>query len=207
MGRGCFPIVKHFLLWLSISLGITKKELWLNDNLLNNKIPMNTLKNNIELSVFLAIEGSLLSCKHTFFWKRIFMPGWILSYWPVVLLVAWSRLTWSGIALLSIPWALGSSYLYFVYGKIMKVAIYDSRFVISDYRKEIKIKLSDIESVGGSILLNPELVWLNLKENSQFGKKIIFMPEPRNFFSISAGLTKHPLVAKLKSLYVLDEEL
>ena len=168
---------------------------------------MNTAKNNNELSSFLGIEGNLLSSKHTFFWKYIFMPAWIISYWPVVLVVAWNRLNWSGVGMLSVPWTLGSIYLYFVYGKILKVAFYDSKIVISNYRREIKIELSDVESVGGSILLNPELVWLNLKENSEFGKKIIFMPKPRNFFSVFEGLTKHPLVTKLKSLYVLDEEL
>jgi hypothetical protein len=169
------------------------------DDHLSSRNTLDTNKRNSQLSVFLGIENNILSSKHTFLWKYVFTSVWILSYWPVTLACAWDRLNWSGVGMLSIPWVLGSVYIYFVYGKIKKVILSGSKFIVSNYRKEIMIDILDVESVGGSIFLNPELVWLNLKENTEFGKRIILAPEHRSTFSISTGFTKHPLVAKLGS--------
>ena len=135
------------------------------------------------------------------------MPTWILSYWVVTLACAWDRLSWGWVGILFVPWLLGSVYIYFVYGKIKKVTLSGSKFIVSNYLKEITIDISEIDSIGGSILLNPELIWLNLKGDSEFGEKIIFAPEQRSSFNIFAGFTKHPLVAKIKSLRTIIEEL
>ena len=164
-------------------------------------------KKNIQLAAFLGIENNCLSSKYTFFWKYVFMPAWILSYWPAVLACAWNRLEWQWITIMFIPWVTGSVYLYFVYGKIKKISISGSKFIVSNYRKEITIDMSEIDSVGGSFFLNPELVWLNLKSDSDFGRKIIFAPEQRSTFNIFTGITKHSLVAKLNSLCVIAEDL
>jgi len=67
---------------------------------------------------------------------------------------------------------------------------------ISNYRSEIVVHLRDIERVTGSILMNPELVWLHFRMPTEFGTKIVFMGKSR-FFS---GFTRHPVVKELREL-------
>jgi len=164
-------------------------------------------KKTNQLSIFLGIENGRLSSKSTFFGKYIWAPIWILGYWPIAIACAWNRLDWQGTIMLFIPWLIMSIYFYYTLIRIKKVILSGSKFIVSNYRKEITIDISDIDSVGGSIFLNPELIWLNLKKDSEFGKKIVFAPDPRSTFNIYTGLTKHPLVAKLKNLNKIVDEL
>jgi hypothetical protein len=148
----------------------------------------------------LDIEDEHLSCKSTFGDKFIWAPFVIFGYWPIALAFAWSRLDWQGLVMLAIPWSIVSVYFYCTLIRLKKVTISGSKLIVSNYRKEISIDLSDIDSAGGSVFLNPEMVWINLKKETEFGKRIIFAPKQRSTFSICTGLTKHPLVAKLNSV-------
>ena len=89
--------------------------------------------------------------------------------------------------------------LYLICGRIKRVQLKGNKLNISNYIKSIEVDLSEIESVSGSILLSPELVWFKLRRPTKFGETIIFMPEVR--FS-SLGFTRHPMVKKLEKLSI-----
>ena len=150
-------------------------------------------KRDKQLPVFLGIENNQLSSKHTFLWKYTFMPAWILISLSVMLAcsLGYLDLNWGGI--LFIPLLLGSLYASFLFGRIKKVTLSGSNLIISNFRKTIAIDISQIDSVGGSILINPKLIWLNLKTDTEFGRKIIFAPEQRSPLDFFTGFTKHHL--------------
>jgi hypothetical protein len=158
------------------------------------------------LAAFLDIEDGRLSSKSTIWQKYIWAPFWILGYWPIAISLAWNRLGREGLVVLAIPWLIVSVYFYCTLIRLKQVSMSGSTFIISNFRKEIAIDVSNIDSVGGSIFLNPELVWLNLKEESEFGKRIVFAPNPRSTFNICKGFTKHPLVRQLNSLCAIAKE-
>lgn len=93
--------------------------------------------------------------------------------------------------------AAGASMLYFLMIRLKKVSIDGDEFVVSNFRDEIRIHISDVYKVTGSLFCQPELVWLHLNKRSEFGEKIQFMAPNRMF---SMGLTRHPLVAELNEM-------
>ena len=96
---------------------------------------------------------------------------------------------------------LGSAWWYWISIRLKKVTLEDDLLVISNFKTQVKIPLRDIERVSGSILMNPELVWLHLASPTEFGSKIVFMAKFR-FFS---GLTRHPVVEELERLIRLQK--
>jgi hypothetical protein len=91
---------------------------------------------------------------------------------------------------------LGSAFLYWFGMRLKKVALDGDRLIISEFGREIEVPLRDVERVTGSILMNPELIWLRFRRPTEFGTKIVFMPTTR----FLGGYSRHPLVEELRTL-------
>lgn len=75
-----------------------------------------------------------------------------------------------------------------------KVAIDNEFLYVSNYRKEIKIPLSTISDVTEIKWIRTRPITIYLKNESEFGRKIIFTPK-MNGFRVFAD---NPIVAELK---------
>lgn len=69
----------------------------------------------------------------------------------------------------------------------------DKNLYVSDYRKEIAIPLSEIADVTENRWLHAHPVTINLRNQTVFGDKIVFMPT----FKYFAFWTGHPIVGEL----------
>ena len=144
-----------------------------------------------------------LSSGLTFFYKFIFTSFWIgmfglgtatmfltqdgSSNADAVVSSRWTFLT---------VWIVGSAAVYWFCGRLKRVILTDNSFLISNYRTEIEIPLRHVDSVSGSLLIQPQLVWLRFRRPTEFGSKIVFMPGIR----FSLGFTRHPIVKELESI-------
>ena len=90
----------------------------------------------------------------------------------------------------------GSAFIYWALARLKKVALSGSALVISDFKTEISVHLSNVDRVSGSLFVTPELAWINFREPTEFGNKVIFMPKIRWF----GGFTRHPIVEELRRL-------
>lgn len=73
----------------------------------------------------------------------------------------------------------------------------NKRLYVSNYRKEIAIPFSEIADVTEFILSDPRRITIHLRNETEFGKKIIFLGTYR-FGGWLAG--PHPIVKELKGL-------
>jgi hypothetical protein len=80
--------------------------------------------------------------------------------------------------------------------KYKKVSIDEQFLYVSNYRKEITIPVSDIADVTEVKWFRTRPITIHLKNDSQFGRKIVFTPK-LNGFRIFAD---NPFVAELKEL-------
>lgn len=65
---------------------------------------------------------------------------------------------------------------------------------ISNYIDTIEVPLHQVKQVSGSLLLNPELVWVSFSEPTKFGERIVFM----GGYRLLGGLSRHPVVEELR---------
>jgi hypothetical protein len=93
-------------------------------------------------------------------------------------------------------WLVVSAYIIWFALNLKAVDIDDGFLYVSNYRKEIEIPLSQIESVHENFMERPKLITLKLSEPSEFGKEIAFIP-PERFFGANRS---HPLVKELKQI-------
>lgn len=146
-----------------------------------------------------------LSSEWTFFYKFVFPVLWIgvLAYVMLPLFAATgSSNLWGNsrfVILMTIA-VFACGWWFSISIRLKKVALRDGLLLISDFRKQVEIPLRDIERVSGSILMNPELVWLHLKGPTEFGSKIVFMAK----FRLLSGLTRPPVVEELEQLIRLQ---
>jgi hypothetical protein len=91
---------------------------------------------------------------------------------------------------------------FYLFGfRLKKVAVDDHRLYVSNYLREISIPLAEIESVSESWLTNPKLVYIRLKAQSPFGRKIVFAPPLRAL----SQFRHHPVVDELKRMILSDK--
>jgi hypothetical protein len=74
-----------------------------------------------------------------------------------------------------------------------RVRLDDNNLYVSDYRKEITIPLSEIADVTENRWLNAHPVTISLRNPTEFGDKIVFMPTLKYF----VFFTGHPIVGEL----------
>jgi hypothetical protein len=132
-----------------------------------------------------------ISSSLTFFEKYVFIIVWssIFGVGAISMLISNHKDKWVFIS----AWVLGTIVIYFWTGKIKKVEFDGEKFIISNFLKKEVILASNVKSVSGTFFISPELVRIELKEESSFGKIISFIPRFRfNIFN------QHPVVDELK---------
>jgi len=82
---------------------------------------------------------------------------------------------------------------------LKRVRIDGTRLYVSNYLEEISIPFSDIAKVTEDRWVNIHPVTIHLKNATEFGDRITFMPTSRFF-----GWTSHPVVHELKQLAGID---
>ncbi|MGY3265537.1 hypothetical protein [Lysobacter sp. HA35] len=135
-----------------------------------------------------------LSSSQTVAHKFVFPALWIVIFGSGTLTLLVKRSPEAPI-FLSL-FTIGSAVIYTLAIGLKRVSLRGDSLVISNFRREIIVPISDLERVSGSVFINPELVWLHFKHDTGFGKKIIFAPRHRWF----RGFSRHPVVEELNRL-------
>lgn len=92
---------------------------------------------------------------------------------------------------------LGGMLLYVMVMRLKKVVLDGDTLVISSYVREVRVPLKEVERVTGSILRNPEVIWLHFRWTTDFGDSIMFMPPLRFRLAL---FSVHPMVEELREL-------
>lgn len=140
----------------------------------------------------------LLSSKWTFFYKRIYPVAWILLCGALTAFLwttSCSGLGWlRGVALIVF---IGGSLFFFWYSSRLKhVWLRGDRLVVTDFRTEEEIPLTEVVDVRETRLWNPKLIRLTLVRPGKWGDEIVFMAPMR----FSFVFLNHPLVTELREL-------
>ncbi len=140
----------------------------------------------------------LLSSKLTYFYKWIFPPVWIITF-SFITYSFWTG-TCAGYGVtkwLVLAFFIGCSlYLLWFSSRLKKVKLLGKHLIVSDYRTEELIPLSQIEEVKETRLWNPKLIKLNLKRPGKIGNEIVFIA-PLGFYPVWSD---HPLVENLRNI-------
>jgi len=91
---------------------------------------------------------------------------------------------------------VGFSIWYVVAGRLLVVLVDDRFLYVSNYRKEIRIRLSDVSKVTENAFINIHPVTIQLSKRTDFGTRITFMPKIWRVFFFGS----HPVVAELNEL-------
>ena len=90
----------------------------------------------------------------------------------------------------------GGAWIYWSCGRLKRVRLSGDSLLVSNFRDEMRVPLSQIERVTGSVLMNPELVWVHFRRPTAFGDRIVFMAPWR----WPSGFSRHPVVGELQRL-------
>jgi hypothetical protein len=98
---------------------------------------------------------------------------------------------------LIILWPVFFVWLLWFASRLKWVSVDESFIYVAGLRKEIQIPLAEVDRVEASFMWRPKQITLRLKSPSEFGRKIVFVPQQRLFDSMRAG---HPLVDELRAM-------
>lgn len=76
---------------------------------------------------------------------------------------------------------------YWLYGRIKRISLDGSTLVISNFRKEVRIPLSDLEKASGSLGINPEVVSLYFRHATPLVRRY-FLPLKKGGFQDSISI-------------------
>jgi hypothetical protein len=91
---------------------------------------------------------------------------------------------------------VGGTLLHLLARRLRKVSLEDGALAVSHRGREVRIRLQDVARVAGSVLMNPELVWIHFRRPTEVGTRIAILP-PMRFWR---GFAPHPLAAELAEL-------
>lgn len=80
------------------------------------------------------------------------------------------------------------------YSRLKHVEIDGNTIRVSDLGTTFSTTLDDVDSISGSLLLFPELIWVSFRGPTPFGRKIVFMGKLR----LLAGWSEPPAVHELR---------
>lgn len=92
--------------------------------------------------------------------------------------------------------------LYKTLFRIKKVHLDYQYLYVSDFRKEIRIPLNEINYVTDLVIFSPRLIFVNFKEKTEFGNKIVFVGYTEIFLFFST----HPAVDEIKDKVKVYEQ-
>jgi hypothetical protein len=93
-------------------------------------------------------------------------------------------------------WVLGTALFLWLLAPLKKVRIDGTSLYVSNYRREITVPLSEIESVSENWWMNHHPVTIHLRHETPFGRRITFIPQ----FRLQLFWRSHPIVAELRAL-------
>lgn len=99
-------------------------------------------------------------------------------------------------ALFVVMWLVASSYLIWFARRLKVVSIDERTLFVSAGRREIQIPFSNVEGVKENFWANPKIITLTLKQPSEFGEKLVFVPTSLFF----AAFRSHPTVEHIRKL-------
>jgi hypothetical protein len=143
-----------------------------------------------------------LSSKWTWFYKFAFPTLWVGGFAFSTLIMFLAPDSWKEGDSRELRWVflgvtvVGTLLFYWSCMRLKGVRLRGDVLLISNFETEIEVPLRDVEQISGSLLVNPELMWLRFRRPTEFGTKVVFMP-PFRFFH---GFSRHPLVEELQEM-------
>jgi hypothetical protein len=138
-----------------------------------------------------------LSSRLTFFTKTVFPACWIAGfgaitafYWSIRGLPA--ETGWLFLA----AWIAGTLSFWWWCVPLKRVCVGDGVLHISNFRKEIVVPLTLVERVTENRWVNIHPVTIHFRDDTEFGRKVSFMPKSRVMFFWSS----HPVVGELRRM-------
>ena len=143
-----------------------------------------------------------LSSRLTFFMKVIFPPLWIGAF-SVGTLAIFLEPEQSGgggppppgmgLVFLVVT-ILGTAFLYWACIRLKRVRLDEEALHISNYLREIRVPLEQVQDITESVWISMHPVRIELRSETEFGERIVFMPRIRPF----AFWSSHPVVAEIR---------
>lgn len=137
-----------------------------------------------------------LSSQATAFCKFVLAPLWIGGFASATVVTAFSLESSRAFPFFAVATIVGGAFIYWSVVRLKRVQLDGNCLVVSNYFATVRIPLSDVSLMEGTVLISPELVFVSLRRPSRFGNKIVFMPPIRLF----GRFTTHPIVAELYKL-------
>jgi len=141
-----------------------------------------------------------LSSKQTFWTKVIFPTLWIGGFAAGTLVMFLQPGQDSAAPPPPIKWIFltatiaGAAFLYWTCMRLKQVRMDDQALYISNYLREIRVPLQQVEEVSENRWVNIHPVTIDLRDESELGRRIVFMPKVRWF----ALWSSHPVVKEIR---------
>jgi hypothetical protein len=142
-------------------------------------------------------DDIIVSSRLTFFTKAIFPACWIAGFGGGVAFI-WAstglppETRWLFLA----AWIAGALSFWWWCMPLKRVRVSGGQLYVSNFRKEIVVPLTSIESVTENRWINVHPVTVHFRGDTEFGRKISFMPKTRVMFFWSS----HPVVGELRRM-------
>jgi hypothetical protein len=138
-----------------------------------------------------------LSSRLTFITKTIFPACWIIGFGLITAAIwAWNGLPaemrWAFLA----AWIAGATSFWWWCFPLKRVRVGGGELYVSNFRKEIVVPLGFVEGVTENRWINIHPITLHFRGDTEFGRKITFMPKSRLMFFWSS----HPVVGELRRM-------
>jgi hypothetical protein len=133
------------------------------------------------------------------FWQKVVFPLVWISATPLFFLAAVHRVPAQTDVMFLAGWIAGAIFIVWTCAGLKRVRI-DSRLLhVSNYLREIAIPFDDIVDVTQNRWINIRPVTIHLRNATEFGSEITFMPRHDMLF-----WKMSPVVAELKALAGLE---
>ena len=141
--------------------------------------------------------NTTLSSRLTFITKTIFPACWIVGFGAMTAFFWASRgLRAETGWLFLLAWTAGALSFWWWCIPLKKVRVNAGDLTVSNFRKEMVVPLNFIENVTENRWVNLHPVTIHFRGDTEFGRKISFMPKARVMFFWSS----HPVVGELRRM-------
>jgi hypothetical protein len=138
-------------------------------------------------------KRKVLSSNLTFFYKYIFIPGFIGSGTFIIFrgIFQGNYVLWVGV----IPFMIGVYSFWTSFAGLKYVAIEGGNLIISNFFKTVKVSVKDIKSISEDsiVKIGSCYVWIEFYYDTIFGNKIVFVTPDISMFWTSP----HSVVVEL----------
>ena len=145
-----------------------------------------------------------ISSSQTFLVKLVFPLIWCSVFGAITIGMGTGYFPGLGLPMLPtamvwifvIVWIVGAASWWWWGGQWKRVRLDERALYVSNFRKEIRVPLTDIEEVTQSRWIKGQPVTIRFRTETEFGTRITFMPKVRLFWFWRT----HPIVAELRDL-------